>query len=520
VHNWELSVLSEATQGFSDACFIGRGGCAIVYRAELPVAPAITPALAVVVKKAIYPEADHHELDCEVDLLKRCQHEHLLPLVGYCRSLEAPCLLFPLMRGGSFECRLRLGEDELASLYRLGHFTSPPKPLTWRQRLRIVLQASEALLHLHSMGCVHRDFKPANILLEVNLDAKLSDTGFAKAASTAGGGRSVMHASMTGRGSVHTTGYGDPLIVSTGEYSAKTDSYAVGITLLVCLTNRSAEGILDAIADDHDKDFDEIEPAAVVDASLGCPAHVAAALVPLVRATEREVSLCNESKRKRIDLVRVTQAIHTILEKGASTSGAATSEAATSQAATASERPTAFGAGAAVVTHSIRAWASRLGFDSARRADEAREAAVAPTAAAEGEASASQPGSSDASKLVRKLGRAAAQDEEAAKTRRLQQKASEGFRHLMDQVAHVYAARAAEAPADFIARIDFWRDACGLPAALHERLHRLRIWRNASEHGDEERWRREGARDEAQLVEVLGRCAELVERLGVGRGLA
>ena len=48
---------------------------------------------------------------------------------------------------------------------------------------------------------------------------------------------------------------------------------------------------------------------------------------------------------------------------------------------------------------------------------------------------------------------------------------------------------------------------------LHEALHRLRMWRNASEHGDEERWRREGPRDEEELVELLRACDALAERL-------
>ena len=73
---------------------------------------------------------------------------------------------------------------------------------SWKN-LRIVLQATEALLHLHGLGCVHRDFKPANILLQADLHAMLSDTGFAKAASVSEG---TKRASMTARGAVHTTG--------------------------------------------------------------------------------------------------------------------------------------------------------------------------------------------------------------------------------------------------------------------------------------------------------------------------
>ena len=122
-------------------------------------------------------------------------------------------------------------------------WAAPPKPLTWRQRLRAVTQAAEALLHLHTPDeaagrqcVVHRDFKPANILLDERLHAMLSDTGFAKA-SKAGDATQV----STLAGDVYTRGFADPLILNTGEYSVVTDGYAVGATLLVVLTNRSAQ---------------------------------------------------------------------------------------------------------------------------------------------------------------------------------------------------------------------------------------------------------------------------------------
>ena len=110
------------------------------------------------------PPSDLNGLDSisryQVALLKGLEHPHLLPLLGYCRSPEAPCLIFPLMRGGSLEHRLFPTEStSVDGLCRLGYFTSAPKPLTWRQRLRVVWQAATALLYMHDLDCVHRDFK-------------------------------------------------------------------------------------------------------------------------------------------------------------------------------------------------------------------------------------------------------------------------------------------------------------------------------------------------------------------------
>ena len=54
------------------------------------------------------------------------------------------------------------------------------------------------------------------------------------------------------------------------------------------------------------------------------------------------------------------------------------------------------------------------------------------------------------------------------------------------------AFTAAPAPSDFKERIDYWPDKCGLPRDMHDGMQRLRVWRNASEHRDAQRWRAEG----------------------------
>ena len=66
-----------------------------------------------------------------------------------------------------WQTRLDLAPPDCEYLRRMGHFTSSaPKPLTWRQKLRAVLQAVDALVYLHTpvpgKGCTwHRDFKCA-----------------------------------------------------------------------------------------------------------------------------------------------------------------------------------------------------------------------------------------------------------------------------------------------------------------------------------------------------------------------
>ena len=141
------------------------------------------------------------------------------------------------MTGGSLESRLRLAAADCAQLRRLGLFADrAPKPLTWRQRLRIVREAVGALAYLHGAiaggkpAVIHRDFKPANILLDERLRAYLSDTGFAKSAAATGGAASL----TTRTGACYTPGYADPLIMGEG-HSVVTDGFAVGIAYIMAI---------------------------------------------------------------------------------------------------------------------------------------------------------------------------------------------------------------------------------------------------------------------------------------------
>ena len=80
----------------------------------------------------------------------------------------------------------------------------------------------------------------------------------------------------------------------------------------------------------------------------------------------------------------------------------------------------------------------------------------------------------------------------------VQRNVSQAFQLFMHRLEKRYESVRAETPTDFLARIDYWHDACNLAPEIHARLHRLRIWRNASEHRDEQRWARDGPRSDAE----------------------
>ena len=349
-HEWQgrtpsvavpLAELRAATTNFDEAAKVGEGGFASVYRAaHLPSIPGVQD---VAIKKhhvnatmaagawrgargtppqstlatlgqslSANQSPDFADLQQEVALLQRCSHAHLLPLLGHCLERTAPCLLFPLCVGGSLQARLQPSAGEhWTSLQRLGFWSVPP-PLGWRQRLQVVQEASEALSYLHTPTAtkpriVHRDVKPANILLDANLHARLADTGFAKATQHADERLTL----SVGQGACYTPGYADPIIINGSEYSAVTDGYAVGMTLLVCLTNRSPIAMVDRCEAEFGREWDEISGHEIA-GGTDWPPDVADAIKRLCFAGgSSHASLCADRRRNRLS---IDQMLHQLRE--------------------------------------------------------------------------------------------------------------------------------------------------------------------------------------------------------------
>ena len=138
-----------------------------------------------------------------------------------------------------------IGQDEASAVsfiameYVEGHnlkeVLNQGRALTFEQIGDIIAQVAEALDFAHAKGIVHRDVKPANIILVDGTRAKITDFGIAKIASGA--------ANLTTTGQfLGTPNYMAPEQVKGAPVDGRTDIFALGICLYECLTRRKPFG--------------------------------------------------------------------------------------------------------------------------------------------------------------------------------------------------------------------------------------------------------------------------------------
>ncbi|CAL9056379.1 receptor-like kinase TMK4 [Musa acuminata AAA Group] len=209
--------LRKATNNFSEENILGRGGFGVVYKGD-------HNGTLIAVKRNqcdVMGKKGNEEFKAEIDVLRKVRHRNLVALLGYCDDGQERLLVYEYMSGGT------LGEH----LFEWQSRNEPP--LTWKQRLTIVLDVARGIEYLHSLAqesFIHRDLKPSNILLDKDLRAKVSDFGLVKLAAD---NQKSMMTRLAG-----TFGYLAPEYATTGKVSTKIDVYAFGVILMELITGR------------------------------------------------------------------------------------------------------------------------------------------------------------------------------------------------------------------------------------------------------------------------------------------
>ncbi|XP_021862912.2 uncharacterized protein [Spinacia oleracea] len=211
----KFETLVLATNNFSVSKKLGQGGFGPVYKGKFE------DGQEVAVKRLSRASGQgQQEFMNEVAVISKLQHRNLVRLLGCCVEGEEKLLVYEYMPNKSLDALL--------------FDPSGREHLDWKKRFNIIKAISRGLLYLHRdsrLRIIHRDLKASNILLDGNLNPKISDFGMAK---IFGGSQDQGDTKRI----VGTYGYMSPEYAMEGRFSEKSDVYSFGVLLLEIVSGR------------------------------------------------------------------------------------------------------------------------------------------------------------------------------------------------------------------------------------------------------------------------------------------
>ena len=194
---------------------LGEGGMAVVYKA-FDTRLETEVAVKIIRTENILPKALPRTLkrfEREAKALAKLTHPNIVKVSDYGDFEGMPYLVMPYLPGGTLKAKMG-------------------KPMDWQEAVPLLLPIANALEYAHEEKLIHRDVKPANILLTDKKQPMLSDFGVAKIFDL------EETVDLTGTG----MGIGTPEYMApeqwTGKTTAQSDIYALGIVLYEALTGR------------------------------------------------------------------------------------------------------------------------------------------------------------------------------------------------------------------------------------------------------------------------------------------
>ncbi|KAL0012480.1 hypothetical protein SO802_007588 [Lithocarpus litseifolius] len=211
---FDFATLKAATSKFSDDNKLGRGGFGEVYKGTLLGGQEIA-----VKRLSRSSRQGVEEFKNEVALVAKLQHRNLVTLLGFCLE-EEKILVYEYVPNKS-----------------LDYFLFDPNKqrlLDWSSRYKIICGIARGILYLHEdsrLKIIHRDLKAGNILLDEDMNPKISDFGMAR----------IFGIDQT-QDNTHkiagTYGYMPPEYAIGGLYSMKSDVYSFGVLILEILSGK------------------------------------------------------------------------------------------------------------------------------------------------------------------------------------------------------------------------------------------------------------------------------------------
>ncbi|KAM7473766.1 hypothetical protein LguiB_021009 [Lonicera macranthoides] len=210
---YDFGTLRVATDNFSDANKLGNGAFGVVFKGRLQDGRDIAV-------KRFFSTSGESEFRNEASLVAKLQHRNLVGLLGFCSKGTERLLVYEFVPNGS-----------------LDYYMDDPfkrATLDWEWRYKIIRGVARGLLYLHEdspVRIIHRLVKPSSILLDAEMNPKISGFAFAKLCDWEGSQR--LSTSFVGN-----FGYMAPEYLRKGCISVKSDVFGFGMLILQIISGR------------------------------------------------------------------------------------------------------------------------------------------------------------------------------------------------------------------------------------------------------------------------------------------
>ncbi|RLM69321.1 uncharacterized protein C2845_PM17G14520 [Panicum miliaceum] len=174
--------------------------------------------VAVAIKKGVHESIQRDfEFENELQIIPKFHHANVIKLLGCCIEGDQRILVYEYMPRSL---------DKIIQELKAGGF------LAWPLRFRIIEGIAQGAVYLHQHSrprLVHKDLKPANILLDCDMTPRITDFGIAEVLESDEDEKETYEIAGT-------LGYLDPESVRTSIISTKSDVYGFGVTSLQIMT--------------------------------------------------------------------------------------------------------------------------------------------------------------------------------------------------------------------------------------------------------------------------------------------